>query len=93
MIRTHRYASKFRSDYKRELRGHHGRKLDEWLDDAVSLLLRDERLPKKYRDHELVVDWKGYRDCHLAPDLLLIYRKLPGVLLLARLGSHSEIFG
>ncbi|HEX3661351.1 MAG TPA: type II toxin-antitoxin system YafQ family toxin [Acidobacteriaceae bacterium] len=38
--------------------------------------------------------WKGYRDCHIKPDLLLIYRKSEDNLLrLARLGSHSEIFG
>lgn len=49
--------------------------------------------PSKYRDHALIGDWSGYRECHLKPDLLLIYKKVEqSVLQLARLGSHSELF-
>jgi mRNA interferase YafQ len=48
----------------------------------------------EHRDHDLSGDWAGYRECHIKPDLLLIYRKSDAdTLRLARLGSHSELFG
>ena len=51
-------------------------------------------LDARYRDHDLSGDWAGYRECHIKPDLLLIYRKSGSdILRLARLGSHGEIFG
>lgn len=50
-------------------------------------------LPARCQDHELIGEWKGYRDCHLKPDLLLIYKKEGDDLLrLANIGSHAEIF-
>jgi len=56
--------------------------------------MNDEELPEKYHDHSLSGDWFGYCECHVKPDLLLIYKKPDGnVLRLARLGSHSELFG
>jgi mRNA interferase YafQ len=57
-------------------------------------MVADQDLRHLYRDHALVGDWSGYRECHLKPDVLLIYRK-PDVetLRLARLGSHSDLFG
>lgn len=62
--------------------------------DVVALLAADRDLPPSYRDLALVGDWSGYRECHLKPDLLLVYRKPEGdTLRLARLGSHSEPFG
>jgi mRNA interferase YafQ len=60
----------------------------------VILLVRDEVLPANMRDHALSGDWSGYRECHLKPDLLLIYGKPDAdTLRLARLGSHSDLFG
>lgn len=58
----------------------------------VKSLALDELLPEKYRDHVLTGDWKDHRDCHIKPDLVLIYCK-PDVekLQLMRLGSHSEL--
>ena len=49
-------------------------------------------LPEKYVDHALSGDWKGYRDCHVKPDLILIYKANGGALRLARIGTHSEVF-
>ena len=52
-------------------------------------------LAKKFRDHELVGNWRGYRECHIAPDWLLIYKVHDGnvkLLRLARTGSHAELF-
>ncbi|MFG7405636.1 type II toxin-antitoxin system YafQ family toxin [Klebsiella pneumoniae] len=57
-------------------------------------LATDQPLDVRYRDHDLSGDWAGYRECHIKPDLLLIYRKSDAdTLRLARLGSHSELFG
>lgn len=61
---------------------------------VVVALSTDRPLEARYRDQDLGGDWDGYRECHLRPDLLLIYRKSSDdVLKLARLGSHSELFG
>jgi mRNA interferase YafQ len=58
------------------------------------VLANDQQLEPRYRDHDLSGDWAGYRECHVKTDLLLIYRKSGDDLLrLARLGSHSELFG
>ena len=60
----------------------------------VALLISDRVLREGSRDHALGGDWAGYRECHLKPDLLLIYRKPDtNTIRLARLGSHSELFG
>jgi mRNA interferase YafQ len=57
-------------------------------------LANDDPLEPRHRDHDLSGDWQGYRECHIKPDLLLIYRKTDmETLRLARLGSHSELFG
>jgi mRNA interferase YafQ len=83
----------FRRDYKREGKGHHRRELEAVLISAVSLLAEDKPLPEGNRDHALTGDWRNHRECHLRPDLLLIYRKPDAeVLQLVRVGSHSELF-
>lgn len=55
------------------------------------LQLGKER-PEKYVDHALSANWQGYRDCHVKPDLVLIYKSESDILKLARIGSHSELF-
>lgn len=59
---------------------------------VISMLQRDEVLEDKYVDHPLAGNWQGFRDCHIKPDLVLIYRVNGGVLQLARIGSHSDVF-
>lgn len=84
----------FRRDYKRESKGQHRATLDADLLPVLKALVVDQPLAARYRDHDLTGDWLGYRECHIKPDLLLIYRKSGDDLLtLARLGSHSELFG
>lgn len=64
------------------------------LDAVVYILQKEETLPKKFRDHDLVGNWKGYRECHITPDWLLIYKVCEGnvrLLRLARTGSHAEL--
>jgi mRNA interferase YafQ len=56
------------------------------------MLASDAVLPSRLSDHALTGEWQGYRDCHIKPDLVLIYRKPDAESLeLARLGSHSEL--
>ena len=50
-------------------------------------------MPKKYCDHELKGNLKDYRECHIKPDLLLIYEPNDKVIQLVRIGSHSELYG
>lgn len=72
----------------------HSKDVGSLLPEILKLLLVDQPLPDKNRDHALSGDWTGYRECHVKPDLLLIYRKPDAdTLRLARLGSHSELFG
>lgn len=86
-------ATAFKRDYKRELKGQHGVVLESNLKTVLVALLNDQPLAAKYRDHDLNGDWSGYRECHVKPDLLLIYRKSDTrTLRLARLGSHSQLF-
>ena len=93
-MRTIERSSGFRRDYKREARGQHRATLDESLVQALEALINDTPLEARHRDHELSGDWSDYRECHLKPDLLLIYRKPDqNTLRLARMGSHSELFG
>lgn len=66
--------------------------ISEPLVEVLYLLANDQALPEKYRDHALSGDLQGFRECHVKPDLLLIYQQVDEVLELVRLGSHSELF-
>jgi len=93
-VRTIDRSSAFRRDYKREAKGGHRATLDDDLIAILTALADDLPLESRQRDHDLSGDWTGYRECHIRPDLLLIYRKVDGdILRVARLGSHSELFG
>ena len=84
----------FRRDFKRAKRGEYRHEVDDLVASVVSLLADDMPLPERYRDHSLSGDWSDHRECHLKPDLLLIYRKPDEkVLQLVRLGSHAALFG
>jgi mRNA interferase YafQ len=91
-MRTIRYSNRFKRDYKREKAGRHGKTLDRELTEIVRLLAADAPLPRKNFDHPLSGEWRDHRDCHVRPDLILIYRKPDDENLdLVRLGSHSEL--
>ena len=93
-MRTIDRASAFKRDYKREFKGLYRATLDDALEPVLKALANDQPLDTRYRDHDLSGDWAGYRECHVKPDLLLIYRRSGyDTLRLARLGSHSELFG
>jgi mRNA interferase YafQ len=94
-MRTIRYTNKFKRDYKREKSGRsrkYGEQLDRELTAVMPLLAADAALPRRYADHPLGGEWRDFRDCHIKPDLVLIYRKPDAETLeLVRLGSHSEL--
>ena len=91
-MRTPDYAGQFKRDYKREKKGQHRVTLDADLHAVLSDLLDDQPLQPRHCDHALTGEWKDHRDCHVRPDLVLIYRKPNDtVLQLVRLGSHSEL--
>jgi len=93
-MRTIERTNVFKRDFKREKSGQHRRDLDALVFTTISILADDKPLPEKNRDHALGGEWRDHRECHLKPDLLLIYRKPNNdVLQLIRLGSHSELFG
>lgn len=64
---------------------------EEWTD-VSWCLIHDEPMAEKYRDHQLTGNLKDYRECHIKPDLLLLYWVEDNEVKLARLGTHSELF-
>ena len=64
------------------------------LNEVVTALARQEKLDDKYRDHTLTGDYRGFRECHIEPDWLLVYRVNDQALelFLFRTGSHSDLF-
>ena len=66
----------------------------ELIDKVITTLALGENLPNENRDHDLHGNWKGYRECHIQPDWLLIYKieKDILVLTLTRTGTHSDLF-
>lgn len=85
------FTTKFKKDVK--LLQKQGKNLDK-LFTVVELLSNDEKLDVNYRDHELSGNYDGFRECHIEPDWLLIYRKNSDriILYLLRTGSHSDLF-
>lgn len=91
-MRTIKQTTKFKRDLKREAKGPHRKVLQDDLVPIVETLASDKPLDPKYCDHPLSGDWKDHRDCHIKPDLVLIYLKPnDDTLRLVRLGSHSEL--
>ena len=84
-MRTLAMTKQFRRDHKRC-----GELSAGWIE-ILYKLLNDEALPPRCVDHSLGGNWQDFRDCHIKPDLVLIYRKYDNVLELVRLGSHSEL--
>ena len=85
------WTSRFKKDYKNIIK----RNLDiTLLDDVIRILARGDMLPQQYKDHSLTGNRKGFRECHIAPDWLLIYSIEDNnlLLVLSRTGSHSDLF-
>lgn len=85
-------TTQFKRDYKREAKGQYRAVLDSELKPVLQALANDQGLELRHRDHALIGEWKDHRDCHVKPDLILIYRKPDEERLqLVRLGSHAEL--
>lgn len=84
-----RFAGAFRKDFKRISR--RGYRLEK-LEAVINALRASDPLPAAARPHELKGEWKGYSECHLEPDWLLIYRVTEEEVLLARTGTHADLF-
>lgn len=86
-----KYVTKFKKDLKKY---QHQHSILAELNTILKLLIKGNKLPEKYRDHALIGGYTGMRECHVKPDILLIYwvdvenKKL----VVERLGSHSELF-
>lgn len=86
-----KYHSSFKSDYKRiKKRGYDTNLLKE----VIIMLSEERKLPEAYCDHNLTGNFKGFRECHITPDWLLVYKtdKKELILYLTRTGTHSDIF-
>lgn len=88
----------FSTQYKKDLKLARKRNLpEEELNKVVFNLASDIPLAAKYRDHELYNQFRGFRECHIKPDWLLMYRKTSDgtlqILELVRTGTHSDLFG
>ena len=89
-MKAFRLAARYKRDYK--LIAKRGYDLD-LIDAVIARLAHDEVLPAARRDHPLKGEWKGYRECHIEPDWLLIYKVDDREVLLARTGTHADLFG
>ncbi|MCK5729388.1 MAG: type II toxin-antitoxin system YafQ family toxin [Methylococcales bacterium] len=84
------YSSQFKKDFKKV------KKLPlpelKLIFSVISTLEQEATLDAKYKDHVLIGNWSSFRECHIKPDLLLIHKKNVSELLLARIGTHSDLF-
>jgi mRNA interferase YafQ len=91
-MREIRQTSTFKRDLKRESKGQYRAFLANQFVDIVRVLAKDDPLAESFHDYALMGKWEDHRDCHLRPDLVLIYKKPDSATLqLIRLGSHSEL--
>ena len=91
-----KYTLKFSSRFKKHLKliAKRNQEYTQKLKETVDMLQRGELLPERYHDHALAGNWSGHRECHVMPDLLLIYRIIDDILLLELVdtGTHSDLF-
>jgi len=88
---TIKYHTMFKKDFKRiKKRGYDISRLEK----IVELLANEVPLPEQFKDHNLSGNYNGFRECHIAPDWLLIYQVNNNelVLVLSRTGTHSDLF-
>lgn len=89
MIKTVYPTKQFKRDIRKQVQN---LATPAWAE-VLDCLCKNKKLPEMYRDHALTGNWLGCRDCHVKPDLVLIYEYKDDNLILHRLGSHSELFG
>ena len=83
------YSNQFERDLKKMLKqGKNGDKIKTVMDN----LINEKPLEQKHKDHKLIGNYKGRRECHVEPDWLLVYKKMPGEIIFERTGTHSDLF-
>jgi mRNA interferase YafQ len=84
------YSTQFKKDFKKITK----KPIQDIIEvsNVISELQKGRILEAKYVDHPLSGNWDGFRDCHIKPDLVLIYRIYENTLQLARIGSHNDVF-
>lgn len=85
-----RYSTKFKKDFKACVKRRYNMALLQQIIDTLKI---PDTLPPKNVDHNLSGNYAGYRECHISPDWLLIYRQTGNELLLYRTGTHADLFG
>ena len=93
MITTIERTRQFKKDIKREGKTYGVKNIEDMLAEFLNDLAGGKPIAPRYKDHLLTGNWAGCRDCHLKPDLLMIYGVVGEVMTLHRLGSHAELFG
>ena len=89
MMLTLATTNRFEKNFKKMLnRG----KNKEKLRVVIDLLVAQQPLPAKYKDHLLIGNWEGFRECHIEPDWLLIYQISTEELILTDTGTHADLF-
>lgn len=89
-----KYTIKKTSSFKTSIKKIKDQTILKEIENVIDKLANDEKLEDKYNDHKLKGEYKGYKECHIKPDLLLIYKKQKEVLILTcvDIGNHSELF-
>lgn len=85
----------FRKDVERDKNSGKYKKVDfDTLKKVMELLSAGESLDQRFKDHALDFEWSGYRECHIKPNWLLIYKVVPSdnEIIFARLGTHTQVF-
>jgi mRNA interferase YafQ len=89
------FLLKYSSHFKKDLKYYkHDQSVLEELEKVLNVLTKGERLPEKNLNHCLMGEFKEFFECHIKPDVLLIYkiRRSEIIILLLRIGSHSKLF-
>jgi mRNA interferase YafQ len=89
-MKAFRTTRAFRKDLKRLTRRGYDLAL---LTEVLEVLRQSAQLPAARHDHPLKGEWKAWRECHIQPDWLLIYKTTDTEVLLARTGTHADLFG
>jgi len=85
-----KYSTKFKKDFKLCIKRNYNMNL---LHSIIDILRKPALLPEKNRDHHLTGNYSNYKECHILPDWLLVYRINGNELELYRTGTHSDLFG
>ena len=88
-MRKPSFTRQFEKDLKRM--GKRGKELQK-IKEVMSLLIEEEQLAEQYRDHLLIGNYKGRRECHIESNWLLIYKLVGDDIIFERTGTHSDLF-